>query len=91
VFDSVQGHFSILRSVQTGSGAHSASSLGLKRLGYEADHSPHISIEVKNRWIYISPPPSIRLHGEVKLRKNIIFYNKPSSSLKYADIRWSSR
>jgi hypothetical protein len=41
-----------------------ALSLGVKRLGREADHSPPSSAEVKNAWIYTSTPP-IRLHGVV--------------------------
>jgi hypothetical protein len=57
-FDSQQGHnFSLLRSVQTDSGADPAPytmgtvgvfHLGLKRQGPEADHSPPSSAEVKN-------------------------------------------
>jgi hypothetical protein len=51
--------------VQTGFGAHPASnpigtgglSQGLKRLGYEADHSSPTSAEVKKTWIYTSTPP----------------------------------
>jgi hypothetical protein len=31
---------------------------GLKRLGYEADHSPPTSGEVKNLWIYTSTLPN---------------------------------
>jgi hypothetical protein len=31
-------------------------SLGVKRPGYEADHSPATSAEVKKTWIYISTP-----------------------------------
>jgi hypothetical protein len=41
-----------------------ALSLGVKRPGCEADHSPAPSAEVKNAWIYTSTPP-IRLHGVV--------------------------
>jgi hypothetical protein len=41
-----------------------ALSLGLKRPGREADHSPPSSAEVKNAWSCISTPP-IRLHGVV--------------------------
>jgi hypothetical protein len=41
-----------------------AFSLGLKRLGCEADHSPPFGAEVKNVWSYTSTPP-IRLHGMV--------------------------
>jgi hypothetical protein len=39
--------FSLLHSVQTGSGVH-AISPRLERLGREADHSPPSSAEVKN-------------------------------------------
>jgi hypothetical protein len=38
-----------------------ALSLGVKRLGREADHSPPSSFEVKNAWSYTSTPP-VRLH-----------------------------
>jgi hypothetical protein len=41
-----------------------ALSLGVKRPGREADHSPPSSAEVKNAWSYISSPP-IRFHGVV--------------------------
>jgi hypothetical protein len=41
-----------------------AFSLGVKRPGREAAHSPPSSAEVKNAWSYISTPP-IRLHGVV--------------------------
>jgi hypothetical protein len=41
-----------------------ALSLGVRRLGREADHSPPPSAEVKNAWNYTSTP-SIRLHGAV--------------------------
>jgi hypothetical protein len=33
-----------------------AFSLGVKRQGREADHSPSASAEVKKRWIYTSIP-----------------------------------
>jgi hypothetical protein len=39
-----------------------ALSLGVKRPGREADHSPPSRAEVKNAWSYTSTPP-IRLHG----------------------------
>jgi hypothetical protein len=39
-------------------------SLGVKRPGREADHSPPSSDEVKNAWSYTSTP-TIRLHGVV--------------------------
>jgi hypothetical protein len=41
-----------------------ALSLGVKRPGREADHSPSSSAEVKYAWSYTSTPP-IRLHGVV--------------------------
>jgi hypothetical protein len=41
-----------------------ALSLGVKRPGRKADHSPTSSAEVKNAWGYTSTPP-IRLHGVV--------------------------
>jgi len=41
-----------------------APSLGVKRPGCEADHSPPSSAEVKNAWSYTSTFP-IRLHGVV--------------------------
>jgi hypothetical protein len=53
-----------LHRVQSGSGAHpppiqrvvGAPSLGLKRPGREADHSPASSAKVKNALSYTSPP-----------------------------------
>jgi hypothetical protein len=39
-------------------------SLGVKRPGHEADHSPPSGVEVKNARNYTSTPP-IRLHGVV--------------------------
>jgi len=39
-------------------------SLGIKRPGCEADHSPPCTAEVKNECSYTSTPP-IRLHGVV--------------------------
>jgi hypothetical protein len=36
-----------------------ALSLGVKRPGREAHHSPPVSVEVKNTWIYTSMPPYI--------------------------------
>jgi hypothetical protein len=41
-----------------------ALSLGVKRPGCEADHSPPSSAEVKNAWSYTSTP-TVRLHGVV--------------------------
>jgi hypothetical protein len=63
-FPAEAGNFSLHHYVQNGSGAHPASypmgiravSLGVKRPGYEADHSPPSSAEVKNAWSYTSTP-----------------------------------
>jgi hypothetical protein len=41
-----------------------ALSMGVKRPGREADHSPSSSAEVKNAWSYTSTP-RIHLHGVV--------------------------
>jgi hypothetical protein len=52
--------------IQTGSGAHPASSYpmgtgdlspGVEPLGREADHSPPTSAKVKQTWVYTSTPP----------------------------------
>jgi hypothetical protein len=56
--------FSLLHSVQTGSGAHPASyrinsgalSLTVKRPGLESESSPLLSVEVKNMWRYTFTP-----------------------------------
>jgi hypothetical protein len=45
-------------------GVPGALSLGVKRPGCEANHSPPSSAKVNNVWRYISTPP-IRLHGVV--------------------------
>jgi hypothetical protein len=50
-----------------------ALSLGVKRLGREADHSPPSSAEVKNEWMYTSTPPT-RLHV-VLLRDKVFSFN----------------
>jgi hypothetical protein len=53
-FPAEAGNFSLLHSVQTGSGTHPPSypmgalSLGVKRPGREADHSLPSSTEIKN-------------------------------------------
>jgi hypothetical protein len=63
----------ILHIFQTGFGVHPAPypvetegvlSLGAKRLGREAKHSPPTRAEVKKMWIYTSTLPN-RLHGIV--------------------------
>jgi hypothetical protein len=59
--------FSILQIVQTGSGAHPASSPmgteghfpGVKRPGREAGHSSPASAEATKMWSYISTPPYV--------------------------------
>jgi hypothetical protein len=58
------GNYSLHHRVQTGSGAHpppiqwvpGVISLGVKRPGRKADHSPPSSAEVKNAWSYTSTP-----------------------------------
>jgi hypothetical protein len=57
------GNSSLHHRVQNGSGAHpaiqwvpGALSLGIKRPGREADHSPPSSTGVKNAWSYTSTP-----------------------------------
>jgi hypothetical protein len=47
-------------------GVRGSLSLGLKRPGREAYHSPHLVPSSKNEWNYISTPP-IRLHGVVPI------------------------
>jgi hypothetical protein len=37
----------------------------LRRLERTGDHSPAISVEIKNEWSY-NPPPPIRFHGREK-------------------------
>jgi hypothetical protein len=58
-FQAGERGFSLLHSVQTGSGAHLASysmdTEGVKRPGREADHSPPSSADVENGGA-ISPP-----------------------------------
>ena len=56
--------FSLPQNVYTDSGFHPASysvpkvlSLGAKRVGREADHSPPYSAEFKTEWSYTSAPP----------------------------------
>jgi hypothetical protein len=46
-------------------------SLGVKRPGCEAGHSPPFSAEVKNAWIYTSTLP-IRIHGAVLSLSKVI-------------------
>jgi hypothetical protein len=71
-FPAAAGNFSLHHRVQTGSGAlqppiqwvSGTLSLGVKRPGREADHSPPSSAEVKNAWSYTSTTP-VCLHGVV--------------------------
>jgi hypothetical protein len=59
-------NFSLLHSIQIGSGAHRATypmGTGVTRLWREADHSPPSSAEVKNGGAI--PPLPVRLHGVV--------------------------
>ena len=59
----------VLQNVDTDSGTHPASCFssfwvfpGVKRLGYEGNHSPGSSVKGKNEWSYTSTP-LICLHG----------------------------
>jgi len=59
----------VLQNVDTDSGTHPESCFsrfwvfpGVKRLGFEADHSPGSSVKGKNEWSYTSTP-LICLHG----------------------------
>jgi hypothetical protein len=56
-----------------------ALSLGVKRPGREADHSPPTSAEDKNAWSYTSTPP-IRLRGVVFSQAQGQLYQKTSLS-----------
>jgi hypothetical protein len=52
-----------------------ALSLGVKRRGREADHSPPSSAEVKNAWSYTSTPQYVFMKWcLVKHRDNFTFY-----------------
>jgi hypothetical protein len=61
----IGSRISVFHVIQTGSGIHPTSypmstgalSLGVKRPGREADHSPPASAEVKKMWIYTSTLP----------------------------------
>jgi hypothetical protein len=76
------GNFCIYHCVQTGSGAHTASSpigtrvsfLGVKRPGRKADHTPPNSAEIKNAWGFTSTLQyafmawcSVKKHGDFTL------------------------
>jgi hypothetical protein len=81
-FSAGAGDFSLLHHIlQTGSGAYPASypmgtlSLAVKCLGYEADHSPPPSAEIKNAWHYTSTPQYIFMAWcLVKHRDNFYLY-----------------
>jgi hypothetical protein len=77
------GNFSLHHRVQTGSADHplpliqyvpGALSVGIKRPGREADHSPPSSADVKNAWSYTSTPQyafmawcSVKTQGQLHL------------------------
>jgi hypothetical protein len=82
-FPAGAGNFSLHHHVQNGSGAHPDSysmgtrgfSLGVKRPGREADHSPPSSAEVKYAWSYTSTPQYVFMAWcLVKQRDNFTFY-----------------
>jgi hypothetical protein len=81
-FPAGAGNFSLHHRIQNGSGAYPASyqwvpgalSLGIKRPGREADHSPPSSAEVKNAWSYNSTPKYVFMAWcLVKRRYNFTF------------------
>jgi hypothetical protein len=83
-FPAGAGNFSLRHHVQTGTEAHPAScaigtgipSLGVKRLGREAAHSPPSSAEVKNAWSYNSTPQYVFMAWcLVKHRDKFTFYH----------------
>jgi hypothetical protein len=67
-----RARFFSLNIIQTGSEVHPTPcpmdigvlSPGVKRPGREAEHSPPISAEVNNAWMYKFIPPT-RFHGAV--------------------------
>jgi hypothetical protein len=82
-FSAGAGNFSLHHRVQNGSGAHPASypmgtgalSLGIKRQGREADHSPPSSAEVEG-WVklYLHSPNTPSWRGaQLKHRDNFTF------------------
>jgi hypothetical protein len=77
------GNFSLHTCIQNGSGANhlliqwvtGTISLGVKRQGREADHSPQSSAEVKNVWSYTSAPQyTFMAWCLVKHRDKFTFY-----------------
>jgi len=65
-FPAEESHFSLVHNVQSNSGTHPAScQLGtmssspghIVAQGFDDDHSPASSAEVKNEWSYTSTPP----------------------------------
>jgi hypothetical protein len=75
------GNFSLHHRIQNGSGPTQppiqwvpvALSLGLKRPGREADHSPPSSAEVKNAWSYPLPNTPSWRGAQLKHRDNFIY------------------
>jgi hypothetical protein len=100
----VTGNFSFHHRDQTGSGSHPVSypmgirdfSLGVKRPGREANHSPPPSAEVKNTWSYTSIPQyafvawcSIKAEGQLYLYLYLLLSKLMSSEwsppVKFSD------
>jgi hypothetical protein len=80
------GYISLLHCVQTGSGAHPASSSNRtessfskgKAAVHEADHSLLCSVEVKNAWSYTSIPPYIFI-ARCLVKQMIHLHDRPAS------------
>jgi hypothetical protein len=77
-FPAAAGNFSLYHCFQNGSGSTQpyiqwvpgALSLGVKRPGREADHSPPSSAESKNEWSYTSTPYYASMEWCLKHRDN---------------------
>jgi hypothetical protein len=54
-----------------------ALSLGVKKSGREADHSPQTSVEVKKTWVYTSTSP-------YAFRDNVIFLHEVRVELHFS-------
>jgi hypothetical protein len=85
------GNFSLLHSVKTGSGAHSASYPmgtggflpGIKRPEREAYHPPSSRAEVKNAWSYTSNPKYVFMACcLIKYRDNLTLLSQLSNSME---------
>jgi hypothetical protein len=64
-------------------------SLGVKRSGREADHSPPFRAEVKNVWSYTSIPQYVFMAWcSVKRRENFTFFLEDNIRMDLRDMGW---